>query len=117
MHLWTAEARGAAWNGLNLRSKRGLNAKFSERCLMYVYLITSFSNEQLDNLKIPYGKMRQAMGSSGDAAAASPSDAGGGAVVPKKSPAWVQAFELAKGRVRSRRPDSFPQVGGEGSVI
>ena len=114
MYHWTTEARDAAWKSLSSKSQKGLSAKFSERCLMYVHLITSFPDDELSGLKKPYGVLRKEMGSSGDEAAASPSEAGIGAVVRKKPVAWVQAFELATGRVRSRRPDSAPQVGGEG---
>ena len=113
---WTAEARSDAWRALSQKSRKAMNAKFSERCLMYVHLIKNYSDEELSILTTSYGEMRRAMGSSGDAAAASPSDAAGGAVVPKKPVAWVEAHQLAKGRVRSRRPVSGPQVyGGEGS--
>ena len=102
--------------GLSSKSRKAMNAKFSEKCLMYVHLINTYSDVELSSLKTPYGEMRKAMGSPGDAAAASPSDAAGGAVVPKKPVAWVEALQLAKGRVRSRRPVSGPQVcGGEGS--
>jgi hypothetical protein len=114
MYHWTAEARDAAWKALGLKSQKGLNAKFSERCLMYVHLIASYSDDELSGLKTPYGTLRKEMGSSGDGAAVSPSEAAAGAVVRKKPVAWVQAFALAKGRVSSRRPDSAPQVESEG---